>query len=88
MTNKRSVINFEAREFWLVHRAKYEVRSLCKECETETDWLTTEQAIVVSGLNAREIFRRVENGRLHFKEDAEGFLFVCAQSLAQKKNVS
>lgn len=81
MTNKRTVINFEAREFWLVHKTQDEGRSFCDVCDTETDWLTPEQIIVVTGINAREVFRRVENGKLHFKENTEGFLFICAQSL-------
>ncbi len=84
MTNKRTVISFQSREFLLVHRAQAEVRSMCNGCNAETDWLTPEQAIVVTGLNAREIFRRVESGLLHFKETPEGFSFICAQSLGDK----
>lgn len=85
MVNKRTVINFQAREFWLIHKAKEEDRPFCKECNAETDWLSPEQAVVVTGLNAREIFRRVESGKLHFKETTDGFLFICAQSLVQKR---
>jgi hypothetical protein len=83
LTNKRTVISFETREFLLVHRAQTEGRSMCDGCNAETDWLTPEQAIVVTGLNAREIFRRVESGSLHFKETTEGFSFICAQSLGE-----
>jgi hypothetical protein len=57
---------------------------MCNGCNAETDWLTPEQAIVITGLNAREIFRRVESGLLHFKETPEGFSFICAQSLGDK----
>jgi len=85
MVNRRKVINVESREFWLIHKAQDEVRSLCSKCGEETDWLTPEQAIVVTGLNARQIFRRVENGRFHFKENAFGFLFVCAESLSLRE---
>jgi hypothetical protein len=86
MTNKRTIVNFETREFLLVHKMKDEAVSLCAECNAETVWLTPEQAVIVTGLNAREIFRRVESGRLHFKETAEGFLFICPQSLAQQES--
>lgn len=81
MTNKRTVINFEAREFWLIHKAEDEVSSFCEDCNAETDWIKPEQAVVVTGMSAREIFRRVENGTLHFKEIGEGFLLICAHAL-------
>lgn len=85
MANKRTVINFQTQEFWLVHKVKEEARSMCAECNVETDWLSVEQVVVVTGIKAREIFRRVESGAFHYKESAEGFLFICSQSLAQNE---
>jgi hypothetical protein len=84
MTNKRKIINFETREFLLVHKMKDEAVSLCAGCNAETVWLTPEQAVIVTGLSAREIFRRVESGDLHFKETQDGFLFICAKSLTEE----
>ena len=81
---KRTVLNFETREFLLIHKVNDEIRSLCNDCNAETDWLTTEQSVVVTGLSARELFRRVENGALHHKESPQGFLFICSQSLSNE----
>ncbi len=81
---KRTVVNFETREFLLIHRVNDEVRSLCIDCNAETDWLTAEQTVVVTGLSARALFRQVEKGTLHHKESPEGFLFICAQSLSKE----
>jgi hypothetical protein len=38
---------------------------------------------MVARLGAREIYRFVESGRLHFTEDRGGLLYVCAESLQQ-----
>jgi hypothetical protein len=45
--------------------------------------ITPEQAACLSGLAPRAIYRRVENGELHFTEIDSGGLLVCADSLPQ-----
>ena len=39
------------------------------------------EAAMFAGLSARELYRRVEGGQLHFTEDQKGLLYVCAESL-------
>jgi hypothetical protein len=39
------------------------------------------EAAMAARLSARELYRRVEAGDLHFSEDQKGLLFVCAESL-------
>jgi hypothetical protein len=34
----------------------------------------------LNGLRAREIFRLVESGEIHFRETLEGLLFICPNS--------
>ena len=41
------------------------------------------EAAMIAGLSAREIFRSVEEDELHFIEDQNGLLFVCIASLGQ-----
>jgi hypothetical protein len=41
------------------------------------------EAAMIAKLSTREIYRLVEAGRLHFKEDQNGLLFVCLSSLRQ-----
>lgn len=39
------------------------------------------EAAVIAGLSARELYRLVEGGRLHFIEDRGGMLYVCSEAL-------
>jgi hypothetical protein len=53
----------------------------CPRCLAEARLITPEEASSLSGVSVREIFRRVEAGRIHFIETSEGLLFICANSL-------
>jgi len=43
--------------------------------------VTPEEAACFSGVSVREIYRRVEGGRVHFIETSEGQLYICTNSL-------
>jgi hypothetical protein len=43
--------------------------------------LGAEEAAALTGLGQRAIFRRVEDGRLHFTENPSGTLLICLNSL-------
>jgi hypothetical protein len=53
----------------------------CPRCLAETSLMLPEEASSLSNFSLREIFRRVEAGRVHFVETPEGRLFICATSL-------
>lgn len=59
-------------------------KAVCSECQSEVRWLMPEEAMILAGISLREIFRLVETGKLHFAENPDGFLIVCAASLATK----
>ena len=40
-----------------------------------------DEAALVANVSQRAIFRRIENGRLHFAETDRGSLLVCLHSL-------
>jgi hypothetical protein len=40
--------------------------------------------MILAEISLRNVFRLIENGNFHFLESAEGFLPVCAESLAKK----
>jgi len=42
---------------------------------------TPGQTALISGLTAREVYRRVEAGEVHFIETIEGLVLVCFDSL-------
>lgn len=55
--------------------------ALCRQCGREVQMFTPGQAALISGLRAREIYRRAEAGAVHFTETVEGLLLVCLDSL-------
>ena len=63
-------------------REQIEVRC-CNACGIEVEMLPPEMAAVASGVSARGIYRVIEEGLLHFEENAVGLLLLCSQSLGQ-----
>ncbi len=55
----------------------------CAPCGQPVEWLTPDEAATRAGTSTRAIFRRVEAGQLHFRESAEGRLWLCANSIGQ-----
>jgi hypothetical protein len=47
--------------------------------------LLPEHAAVLSNTTPREIYRRVENGEVHFVETREGDLFICCRTITSIK---
>jgi hypothetical protein len=45
--------------------------------------LTPEEISMLSATSARALYRRVEEGKLHFIETEGGLLFVCLASLQE-----
>ena len=54
----------------------------CEKCDQAMSSLTVDQAVKVTGLGARTIFRLVEAGELHAFETEEGYLLLCPNSVA------
>jgi hypothetical protein len=53
----------------------------CDVCGVEVEMLPPEMAAIASGVSTREIYRVIEEGQLHFTENAVGLLLLCSQSL-------
>ena len=58
------------------------VRAWCGDCAEEIQCLTIEQAVRLTGLSARRLFRLVEAEGIHFSETEDGRLFICPNSVA------
>ena len=54
----------------------------CERCSAEAQMLPAAEAAALVQTSARDIFRRVESGELHFLETGGGGLLVCRNSLA------
>jgi hypothetical protein len=67
----------------LAIRSQRILMAYCRRCRRQMRMIAANEAAMIAGLSAREIYRFVEDGQLHFIEDHNGLLFVCIASLDQ-----
>jgi RNA polymerase sigma factor (sigma-70 family) len=83
MTNKSKVeITIETDRRFIVRRRRRTQALWCRGCAEVVQMASPEDVAVMTGLIAREIYRAVEAGTVHFTEPPEGLLQVCLPSLA------
>jgi hypothetical protein len=81
---RQIVITAEKSETFIIRQEpRGQVRAWCGACGEEIECLTVEQAVTLTGLSAREIFRLVEAEGIHSCETAAGHLLVCPNSVAR-----
>lgn len=80
---KRTEITIEIDRVMLVSSRKSPV-IWCEACAALVRMLTVDEAAALTGASSRAIYRRVENGALHFAETPEGRLLICLNSISQK----
>lgn len=82
MTNKSKIeITIETDRRFIVRRRR-RARSLwCALCDEVVQMAALEDVAASIGRSAREIYRAVEAGTIHFNETAEGRLLICLPSL-------
>ncbi len=66
---------------FLILRRRFAFEYFCERCESESRFISLEDARVASGLTMREIVRRVETGEIHYLESLSGHLVICRRSL-------
>ena len=78
---KRTEITVETDEIVIIRSMQSDRLILCPECAIPVVMITPEQAAVLTCTNTREIYRRVEEGRVHYAETAEASLMICPRSV-------
>ena len=53
----------------------------CEFCAAEVEMISPELAASIFGIHIREIYRRIEQGDLHFFETETGQVYICNNSL-------
>ena len=79
---RKTEIHLEIEEAVAI-RTRTVLIAYCQRCGKQARMIAANEAAVVARLSAREIYRFVEAGDLHFTEDQGGLLYVCADSLRQ-----
>ena len=78
---KRTEITLERAELSVIRRTAQQVVDWCDQCGEAVQMMTPDQARAVAGLSARQIYRWVECGRVHFRETPDGRVSICLKSL-------
>jgi hypothetical protein len=58
-------------------------RVLCKACSGAVSLVSLDEAVKISGLSARAIYRLIEQGSIHFEDTAEGNGLICPITLLE-----
>jgi hypothetical protein len=78
---KRTIISVERNYLTVVRPPEASIDLWCDECSATVPMVTPEHAASLCGQAPRAIYRRVENGELHFTEVDAGGLLLCVNSL-------
>jgi hypothetical protein len=80
---RQLVITAEKTETYIVCQESLQaLQTHCEKCDQKVRCLTVDQAVNLTGLRARAIFRLVEAGELHCYETEAGHLLLCPNSVA------
>lgn len=82
MSNKnKTEITIETHRTFIVRRRPNLIQAWCAGCAATVSFASPEDAAQFAGSSAREIYRAVEAGQLHFIEAGDRLLRVCIESL-------
>jgi hypothetical protein len=76
---QKTEITFEVEETIILRQVAETLTAFCPRCQALVEMTTPQIAAALVNLSEREIFRLIENGRLHFVEAER--IFVCRNSL-------
>jgi hypothetical protein len=62
-------------------RRRSQLEVWCDRCGETVEMFLPEHVALLTNTTSREIYRRVENGEVHFVETGEGELFICCRTL-------
>jgi hypothetical protein len=84
---RRTETTVEIHEFYAIRTASGSLPALCSDCSTpDAIMLAPDRAAVLSHVPTRMIYRLVETGSIHYREDPNGSLVVCVRTLVAARN--
>jgi len=69
------------REVVVIRGSRKRKAVFCADCSEDAVLVTVEEAVKISGISARGIYRLIEAGEVHFAETADGLTLICAATL-------
>ncbi len=78
---RRTKTTVRTREVVVIRGSRRRNSIFCAECSGAAALLTVEEAVKISAISSRAIFRLIEEGEVHFTETADGLTLICAPTL-------
>ena len=77
---RKTELRMQLREVVAI-RTQRDWTTWCAACRQRARMIAADDAALAMRISAREIYAHVEAGRLHFREDENGLLYICFASL-------
>lgn len=77
---RKGQIIVETERLMTVSRGR-SISAFCDICGREVEMISPERAASANRVSQRTIFRRIEDGSLHFAETKDGTMFICTNSV-------
>jgi len=85
-TTRKKIITIETRQKTVIRFGSRPPKKIrCEFCAAEVETATPEQSAAIFDLGLREIYRNLENGKLHFIESKTEVPQICLNSLKSYK---
>lgn len=78
---KRITTIIETHQVRITRRSGKQVYAWCRPCAATVRMIRPEAFARLTKISVRTVYRRVEDGQLHFAETPDGRLFICINSL-------
>ncbi|HXI88611.1 MAG TPA: hypothetical protein VNO24_01235 [Blastocatellia bacterium] len=78
---RRTTTTIEQREVVVIRRSRKVKKFLCHECSEPVALITLDEAVKISGLNSRAVYRLIEEDQIHFTETQDGLGLICPATL-------
>jgi Domain of unknown function (DUF4124) len=77
----KTEITIRTDEVVILRTNRRESRISCQQCQGKTLMIKAEEAMALAHTTAREIYRWVETGQIHYTESPDGSLLLCPDSI-------
>lgn len=74
----------EKHEVIVIRSSRKLKRVFCPECSDRVALVTLDEAVRISGIGSRMVYRLIEEGRIHFAETTDGVARVCPATLLRQ----
>jgi len=80
-SRKRAIVTVETRSVSVIRPASEAIELWCQDCAAIVPMVTPECAAQLERTTVRAVYRRVEQGALHYEESDNGQLMICCRLL-------